>query len=514
MIIFRNMKKILILIRSKQVLIFITALFLILTSFYFLSNSHNIRFVDEEENIVGGSYLLKGERLYSDIFLQHQPLTYIFSSILQKLINVNSIYLLIKTHRIAIVIWSFVWSIFLVIRFGSPLVGFIFLYELLKIYLFGNFFLAESLSVYPLVYLFSIFLFKVKKIRYLEIILIGASFSTCIFLLSNLWPVLFVLFFLMWKYRYFNKNNIYYFIFGFFSVTLIALITSSIKGYFYDLFYVNFKYYVPHPSSGADTNLFKPFLLPIISFFTKVEKTTTLYSIQISVLAIFASIISLVQKKNRGELLIPLVLLGLTGIRYVEPGLQFYRGFHLLPWFAVLILLVFYYSTIAIRLNPKIKILTSLLILILIYLSITGAFKQLFVKRDINTDNYINYSRQFDYGEVVKIMKTKEDRLLVIPDDMLIYWQANINHASKYIFFYDWMYDTPEIAGDLNKLFINSPPQFIYCNCSNDKLEKYTTKYIRIKKDGKPSNLYVLDSVIKDLTKEKWDSLNYYNVSI
>lgn len=62
------------------------------------NKAFSIRFVDEEQNFVLGNFVAKKEKLYSDLFANHQPVTFILSGTINSLTDPNSIYLLVKRH--------------------------------------------------------------------------------------------------------------------------------------------------------------------------------------------------------------------------------------------------------------------------------------------------------------------------------------------------------------------------------------------------------------------------------
>src|SRR3989338_10370801 len=124
----------------------------------------SFNFVDEEDNMAIGQFLLRGEKLYSDIYTNHLPVTYIMSSVVQKFTQPNSLPMLVKRHRESVLVWSFIWTIFLILRFGPLWILSIIPYELTKHLLIGNIFLAESFAVFPSIYLTSLALQKSRII--------------------------------------------------------------------------------------------------------------------------------------------------------------------------------------------------------------------------------------------------------------------------------------------------------------------------------------------------------------
>lgn len=501
-----NIRKFLLILLSFFTLIFIS-------NFYENKVSY-IHFVDEEENMVSGKYLLGGEKLYSSIFATHQPVSYILSAGIQKITNPTSIFLLIKRHREFIIAWAIIWSTFLIWRLGLWVTPAVLGFEISKIFLLGNMFLPESLVVYPVLYLagLSIRKDKIKKVEYL---FLGLTFGVVFFLLSPLWPfllALLIIFFLNRKGVLFP--NALVFVIGFIAILFAITPFVSWSGYLRDVFEFNTKYYIPVNSAQLSF-----FTLPI-SFFSflvvfsdTIEKTRILYIIRGISVFFTLGIGILLFKKMWKEALGVIVILGLANLRYFSPGLDYYRGFHLLPWLAVLFFLTAYvYRLLSIKFNFKYLILVMGMSLIVICVYFAGG--ELFKKRDILNDYYVSYSPIVDAGSVVSILKKPGDTLFVGNDASLIYWQADINKFSRYIFYYSFMSNAPFILKDLDGLFERSKPTFLYCKCRDNNLtQKYIKEYTLILKDKREIDLYILNSRAHLMSKEQKDYFDFYRYS-
>ena len=227
----------------KILIILATLVVLLITSRSYQNQALSFHFVDEEDNLVLGKYLLQGEKLYEDLFSHHQPLSYVFSAGVQKLTSPNSIFLLIKRHREAVIFWAAAWSIFLVARFGLPMLLTVIIFEPLKIFLLGNLFLSESLVVYPLVYLLSwAFLSHHPPTKY-ESVFLGFCFILTWLLLAPLWPATIFLFgMLLWQKKLLISDLLPFFL-GSLPLLAVSLLFMTPAAYFNDVFYINFKYY-------------------------------------------------------------------------------------------------------------------------------------------------------------------------------------------------------------------------------------------------------------------------------
>ena len=327
--------------KFSYLLIFFSILFFIFLGFLYQRQALSFHFVDEEDNIVLGSYLLREEKLYSDLFSQHQPLAYIGSAGVTKVTEPNTLFLLIKRHREAIIIWSFLWAIILIIRFRWVAVLTLLIYEPMKTFLLGNLFLSESLVVFPLIYLLGWILLADKKIYKWETFFLGVCLSISFLLLSPLWPVLLVLTFLIIKkLGKLGRLGWLGLLGGVFIPILLTLNFISIPDYFFNAFYINFNYYIPMTSKVPLWEiLFNAFLAPLISLTLWEGRSATLQVIQLLSVMLLVNLFILWKIKKYNFVIFIFLILGLINLRFVVPGQQAYSGFHILPWFISLILL-------------------------------------------------------------------------------------------------------------------------------------------------------------------------------
>lgn len=509
-------------IRRKVVRIPIAILsFCVIVFFVFIgkayqNNALSLHFVDEEEYIVLANYILKGDQLYSDIFTNHQPVTYIFSAAVQNISNPNSIFLLIKRHREAVILWSLVWCLLITVRFGKWFLPVVFLFEISKIYLLGNLFLAESISVYPLMYLV-ILAVRQKKITPLELSIVGIFSGLIIFLLAPLWPLVAILMTLIIINQGKRPKNIFCISLGILIIMLVISKFISWPEYFYNAIYTNYKYFLPIASHDPlYTTFVKALLSPIIAFFPVDYPSQTLWIIRCMSVLLIINLLLLIKKQKFYLALIIVLILGLSNIRFIQPGLQYYQGFHLLPWFATLITVTVFTIPLLWKniFFNKMATLAIFIWFVAFMVSVYFSSETLFKKKNMTNEWFINYSRQFSMGEAVRIMKGQGDVLFIAPDEWLVYWQAGIPHASKVPGFYAWMYSVPGLNSTVHNMFQTNPPPFFYVNDKNVTLKKYFDKYIEIKKDGGDTGLFVLPEKVKLLSGEQKNKLIYLGFNL
>lgn len=494
------------LVNARYILLAI--FFLGLTSFFYLRQIHHFKFVDEEDNFSIGRYVASGEKIYDDLDTNHQPLTYILSATVQKFFPVDSTYLLISRHRQFMVIWAFAWSLLLIWYFGPSALIFVVIYELTKIQLLGNLFLAESQAVYPLAYLIGSVFFPHKRSAGLELFFWGICFGVTLFLLSPIWPALLMLIVIK---THQGRNHLLRTSFfkdaGILIVTLAVFYSSSFSGYLQQALYDNFKFTIPaYQSEPFVSSALKSFLTPVLAVFPY-PATVTLWVIRIGLTILILALLS--KKISLGKSLGLFLLLGLLNLRFIWPGTEGYSGFHLLPWYGAFLFILSQAVKFRSRLNVALLIV---LLGIIVYYS-RGS---LFLKRDDLADYNINYSTQTSLGEVIKIMKDRNDTLFVSQLSSILYWQSSIDHLPKLYGYYPWLMAVPNLHQGIIKAFENTPPTFFYCdNCRGLDLEKYLTKYDEIKRaSGGGTYLYVLKSKAGGLTNAQRSKLGYYKYKV
>lgn len=499
---------------------------MLIVDYFYKNNSFTFHFVDEEYNFAIGKYLLKNDILYNDILTNHQPLTHILSSVVQEYSKPNNIFMLVTRHREFIILWSTIWSLILVLYFGSGALIFILIYELSKSYLFGNLFLAEAIIVYPLLFLVGLVVYNKCHLSGIELFFTGICIALTLFLLGPIWPVIiFLVILLIYRQRISGQkgNLINTFLYLTLSILIITLFISkytSLPGYIHYYFITNLTYTVPSYHSSYYNGswgliLLKSFLTPLISFMESNISPILLIIRTLSLLLII-NLLSLIKRKKINQAAIITALLGMTNIRFVAPGSEHYNGFHLLPWYTIFIFITSAILVQNYQQNKHIlfRVANLGLVIIVFILSLKYADSAIFTKRSIQRDYLISYSTMMDRGEIIKIMKNPNDTLFISSDAWLIYWQSDVPHIPKLFGYYAWMAGIPSLNSAILEIFNKKPPTFFYCdNCKGLSLEKFLTKYSEIKQNKGGTQLYILSTKAKSLTQSQLTQLKLYNVN-
>lgn len=501
---------------SKKFLFILVISLFLLISFFYKDNIFQTKFVDEEYNFAIGRYLTSREILYEDIITNHQPLTHIFSSIVQNTTHPNSTFSLISKHRWTILMWSLVWSLVLVYFFGLSVLIFIIPFELTKSCLFGNLFLAESFLIYPLIFLVGT-IFK-NKYNNFHLFIAGLATGSGIFLWGPAWPLLGFLTLILFLKQQKNFRLFLFFCLGFLIVTLFVANFTSVLGYLYYYLYTNLTYTVPnyHATYYKEPFIFtiiKSFLTPFLAIFSK-NNTSTLWIIRLFLIIIFVNLIPLIKQKRFKEIILIFTILGLLNLRFVNPGSEYFAaGF--LPWYASFIFIgsLLIKKTFEEKRYRKIKLLNMVLIVVTLVVSIKFSYPGLLEKSSPLIDYQINYSTHSEVGTIIKLMRDEADTLFVSNDSWLVYWQSDTNHVPKLFGYYTWMAGISDLNKKVLDTFENNPPTFFYCdNCKDNDLKKYLIKYTDLKQNGNSINLFVLPEKINRLNQSQIDQLKSYNI--
>lgn len=477
---------------------------------------------DDCNNFMRGYFVLFGKDLFSQVFSGHQPFASYLSLLIQKITNPQNIYELVLRHRQFIFLFGFSFNILLLFRFGLRIVIFALIFEFSKFYLFGDRFLAETIVVYPILYLVGLCLFKIsgKKIKPFDFIFSSLLAWFIIFTRAPYIPLVLLLFLvLLWEKRI-NKIKIIS-VLLFTILSLITIFYHNVKEFFFDVVIFNLHTNIPSdlvpngmPGPRIIQSIFYPFY---VLFFGKINIFRfLLMGIDIVFLILIANEI---RKREYKKTLFLFLILSLANIRVVAPGEVFYGAFHLLVWYAILI-----FVTLDLFTNAKNKFLYFLSFVIIGISFFTFILSPYYFAREkINThaEFITNYGVYLQVGEVTKQLSEPNDKLFVDGFNDLIYWQAKRFSSYKYSWYTSSMALFPKFRDERVYMFKNSPPDFYYGSCPkendpNKMLPDFIKKeYVRLFENNKPSCLWVKKSKLSSITDDKWQLAkdNLYTLS-
>ncbi|MFN4212994.1 MAG: hypothetical protein ACK4FL_03495 [Microgenomates group bacterium] len=496
------------LISVKNFLTLSIFLLILSISFYASYNlRYYLRFGDEVGHWYVGSLILKNKKIYNDIFSHHQPIIYYLSAITESIFKPENLYKYIGIQRMSIFFYSFFWNILLFIFFRQTSLIFIFIFEFIKLFFLGYQNLGETLAVYPFVFIIGN-IFKeyiYKKTSILETIFFCLAFFLSFFSLLPLWPIIAFLF--IFKFFITRKKNRFILILLTFLSFFIFGFIINYKSYIKETIFYNIKYYIP--SYEKKINLINFLIFPFQSLLPPYDDISIL-TIPFTLSFLYILIFSFKKDRKFFYFFIFLtLLLYLSNTRDQLLKFQDFPKFHMLPWigyfyFLIILSLIYIYK--------KDKKITRIFLFLIIVTNFFLILKNInfFKKRDFLNDFYINYSESEKYGKIINVLKDKNDTLLVIPNDPLIYYLTNINPPIRIVEYYPWMEKIKKENDSFEKLFKENPPDFIVDTGLTENgligritLKKLSEDYLRINHLNKKSNLYIYKNKLKNINNEK-----------
>ena len=468
---------------------------------------------DECINYTAGYFILLGKSLYSQIFFNHQPTLAFISTFIQWVSQPKDLYHLVLYHRVFMILYSFGMAVFLIWRFRLRAMLFLLLYEGTKYYMYGYQFIGEALIVYPLVYLIGVLWesFEFKRVSRVDIFLTAIFTSLVIWTREPYVPVAVVLGgMLLWR----EKSNRYA---RWASVLIIFLLLAPFivipfGEYVYQVIVIN----IPAASSvvgGGNriSSILYSLLYPILLFFH--GKWSYLRLIEIGIASFFW--VSLViwwrGTKKYTPIGILLLILGLAGIRTVAPGTMYFEAFHMLPWYALFVMV-----TVLIMTSIKEKKIQSILVgAFVIFFCWAFASPQSFIWENVDTRGEFpsQYSQYTQYSQAIQIaIKPSQTLFLDVWDD-IIYWEAKRTSSYPLSIYIPAESSIPRYQEMRSAMFLESPPDAYYScpvaqTLTNSPPQVVKQDYVQLSSIGKPSCLYIKKVIAKALTPDQWQRLH------
>ncbi len=479
---------------------------LLLTAYFILYRIYMARVsafgcFDDCFNIAAGYFINEGKSLYSDIFFNHQMLMPHISAFIQQLNPVN-VYELILRHRQFILIFSFVFNLLLILRFGLSMALFALFFEFSKFYVFGDRFLAEAIIVYPLIYLSSLIFYKVlkRKILLMDYFLASVFAWFIIFMREPFVPLAVFLLVIIFYGKLQRSKVISLAVF--IALVTVTLLLTPLKDYFQNVIVVNSTIFKGGIGlSSLLRSYFYPFYVVLSS-----ERNPLMLILTPITLAFILYAFNLVRSKYYALAAIITVILGLANIRSTEPGKIFYESFHLLPWYGLLISFTFLSIFTFFK---KYLVVTIVLLLGCFLLYIPRSF--LVEKADPHGEFITNYGHILEVGNVFSIIKEDGDTYFADGFDELTHWQVDIPSTYRYSWYTSFMPRFENYSDARLEMFSDNPPVFYYGSCPKEKNEErlmpqqYKNLYKNLSRENKATCLYVRED--KKIKEEKLEKL-------
>lgn len=436
---------------------------MLVSSYVYLRETSAFRFFDEENNIVAGYFLTTGKHLYSDIFMNHNPLPIFISAGIQETLRITTLFELVKYHRMFMIGFALCANSILLIRFRHKAFLFIFVYEFLKFYLSGQMFLAEGMIAYPLAYM--VLLLTTTGLVHKKISNLDLTISSCCFIFIALSrepyvPVTLVIFGLILFFTHSRKMALYA---GIISLVLIGMfmLQFDLSEYYKQVVLLNRALAKGDLKDQGNLQMYSG-LLQLFQYVIVGMKLDKPVYIVLS--AVSAAFLYLVGRKTHslkgvGQWLFLVIVFGilfLAGIRNYSAGSEWYGMYRSIPYIAILLAFV---SSIA----------SARLIVTLLCFTLGVAIfhpRSHFREKRINADEYyIQYSRTNQTGQVINLLCSKYPHscTLHIDDiDVYPYWITKKPPSYQYIFYYPVNKAYLDYKQIHLKALLDSPPIIYY----------------------------------------------------
>jgi hypothetical protein len=469
---------------------------------------------DDCFNYTAGYLLTTGRELYTTIFYNHAPIPAYLSAFILTLTKPINIYDLLFQHRTFLVMFTLIWTCILIFRFGTKSALVLIGYECMKWYFFGNRFLAEAMIVYPIAYLFFLFMEKKKDIKLVESIWIGFLAWLVVFSREPYIPlVLFLLISIAWKHTHIQA------IIVFLTLSLLTLPFFNIQEFYFNLVSVNTATVLADSSKNTPffQRMLETLLYPL--FLLLYQKERVWQSIQLIFLIIGTlSLYSFIRKKAFGITIWFIVLLALSNIRATPIGTVFYSSFQLLPWFMLSICIAAYLITHIWHHSRLTSVLTSILFFSALFWTTATPSSFLYEKISAHDELITNFSEEIQIGNIMHHLQTKDSDIFIDGWAELIYWQAQQKTQYRFGWYTSVMPMIDRYRTERFNYLTTTPPELYYGTCPQSTLKERTLPteivhlYTNIRIAGKPSCLWIKTDILPFIRQDQWEKAKEFLV--
>jgi len=220
--------------------------------------------------------------------------------------------------------------------------------------------------------------------------------------------------------------------------------------------------------------------------------------------------------KNKKFFVFLLIILCLVLSNTRDSQIQF-TNFHLLPWIGSFLFISIILLPLLRRNAKKIShylFMVSVGIFLGIIVYINAIAKTPFtVKKNIMTENDINYHDINKYGLAIKAVKSPGDRMISMSGN-LIHVVSETDLITRQIHYYTWQYSIPGTKERLLDVFQNDPPEFFVAETIRSFpqfIKPYViSKYVQVYHQGKLAGLFILKSKVKKISEKQWQNFEFY----
>lgn len=415
----------------------LTAFLVLVTSYLYLKKTASFRFFDEENNIVAGYLITTGRRLYSDIFMNHNPLPLYMSAAIQKIVPVQTLFELVKVHRLFMILFGIGANILLYVRFRSKALMFICVYEFMRYYVSGQMFLAEGMIAYMFAYIVLLIISTLtshKKIQKWDIVITSFCFTFIILSREPYIPVALFLYSIVFLLASSKKQFILSALLAL-GITAAVMIQFDLSEFYKQVFLLNremarneFKVQDGMQMFSGLTQLYQ-----YVQVGLRFDKPLYILLALVNILLLFLSVNVLKRTSRMNQIVIlttGFVVLFLAGVRNFGAGVEWFGMYRSIPYISILLAMV---SALA---SNRI----SLLVIIVTFLIAFLHPRSHVIEKRVNAEEYyINYSQTNQVGAVITALcKDYPKPCTLHIDDIYVYpyWITKKPPSYKYAFYY------------------------------------------------------------------------------
>lgn len=473
---------------------------------------------DDCFNFLGGYFILGGKTIYTNFFFNHQPGMAFLSAFIQGATHPTSIAELVLRHRQFIILFSFLASIFFVVRFSPYFVFYTVIYELSKFYVFGDRFLAEGLVGYLLVYLLAVNLETLAKKSIRFDLYVVPIFAWAVIFLREPYVLASLLLFTFYIYLLFKeqRKKVYIPLSIFGTLAVLTLLSFNLPDYYFNVIVANGQIVGSELSpESLVRKILVSLLYPLYLIFS--PETWTLYRTLLAPLSIvfFASVsYSAYQYKKYREILLIATTLFLSNLRPVEAFRSFYETFNTAVWSQIFFFSLAFFIFKIYQKSKKTAYISLVFILVFLLFFVTN--RSYFAYEKVNTSDefFTNFSLVMDTGTKIRNLSKKDDTFFVDGLDDLIIWESKLPSPYKYVWYTSFMPNIKRYRDERIRMFEITPPDFYYGQCMknlnflNDKVSQLLLRdYVQINPPNDSKCILVNVKKVKEITREQRESL-------
>lgn len=501
-------------------LIIVLVLFFILQFFSLRQHTQSFYFGDETEHLTLAWMMVKqGKELYTDLSTVHQPLVFYTSMVFLRSIAYENLYMFIERLRQFMIAFSLLGALLITLRFREKGLITSFLVETVKFYFFGYHMLAESLTVYPIIWvvgvLFERYIIIPRSVdhgKILDDVMFGGSIFWIAFNYFPSLPFLFLAFLLYVTHQ--RRVVMLRVAASALLPTMVLFMQIDLLAWYQETIANAVKYIVPFESQITSlTAKLSLMFYPLLSF-SQLKIVVGRYFVGLTVMGLVGCYQMLKSERNRRKVALILisiyVLVILLNLRVPYSNIAFYSAFHVLPMAAGFTMLILSIVTRAISATtpPTRRIITIgfACLTIVLLVSSTEWWRE---RKDKLNDHYIQYGEVESIGNALMILKLPGDTLLVGNNDGYMNIVADLPLAARQNAHLPWAWRSPRLRQEFVTLMQKETPTFVYFPESTNPYYLYIKpilerEYIRLRRgDGATTSAYILKTVVHRYSSEQ-----------